>query len=130
MREGFTVRLPSLRDILIGKLDRHRPPERDMLEPKDRHAFERVFDLTAGHPSESELIEDLRLCPHAWQLDSGDAVTDFRLNVEEIWPALFHRKLDVNARVIEPLIAELEELGYRGTRDWISLARALRPTRR
>lgn len=127
LRQGFTVRIPSLRDILIGKLHRHRPSERDCMEPKDRRAFERVFELTGGHPSETELIHDLQLCPHAWHLEHGGRITDLRLNAMEIWPVLFGHSLDVSAQIITPLINELEELGYRGTRDWISLTRALQP---
>jgi hypothetical protein len=128
-RHGFTVRIPSLRDILIGKLHRHRPPERDCMEPKDRHAFERIFQLTGGRPMEAELLEDLRLCPHAWHLEHGDHISDLRLNAEEIWPILYGHPLNVNAHIISPLLVELEDLGYRGTRDWISLTRALRPLR-
>jgi hypothetical protein len=129
VRHDFLVRVPHLRDVLIGKLHRHRPPGRDALEPKDLLAFHRVFELTQGHPSEAELIEDLRACPHAWQLQLNGLVTDFRLNAEALWPALYGHTLDVNGQILQPLIRELEEMGYNGTREWIEMTRALSPVR-
>jgi hypothetical protein len=57
------------------------------------------------------------------------AVTDFRRNLEDLWPVLYHKPLDVQGQIIKPLIHELELSGYTEGHDWMELVRALAPTR-
>ncbi len=128
-RHGLKIMIPQLRDALVGKLHRRRKPEIDGIEPKDLRAFVRVRELTGGHPTEEELLKDILLCPHAWHLQMSGAVTDFRRNLEDLWPVLYHKPLDVNEQIIRPLMYELELAGYTEGEDWHELVRALVPTR-
>ena len=129
VRHGIPVVIPHVRDVLIGKLHRHRPAGQAGLSAKDLRAFLRVRELT-GHPTEEELLADLRLCPHAWQLPLSGVITDFRLNVEDLWPALYGHRLDITATILRPLMQELEELGYAGdSREFLEMVRALTPLR-
>jgi hypothetical protein len=128
-RHGLKIMMPQVRDALVGKLHRRRKPEIDVLEPKDLRAFLRVQELSAGHPTETELLKDILLCPHAWHLQMSGAVTDFRRNLEDLWPILYHKPLDVQQQIIRPLLHELELSGYTESRDWHELVRALAPTR-
>ena len=133
MRHGFKIVVPHVRDILIGKLHRFRKPGQQGIEPKDMRAFVRVREVTGGHPTEQELLEDLRLCPHYFMVGTSALMLDFRLNVEDLWPALYGRSINVNEELLKPMIADLEELGYTEGRDWVELVRALgapRPDRR
>lgn len=57
------------------------------------------------------------------------AVTDFRRNLEDLWPLLYHKPLDVKEQIIRPLMHEMELSGYTESQDWMELVRALVPTR-
>jgi hypothetical protein len=57
------------------------------------------------------------------------AVTDFRRNLEDLWPLLYHKQLDVKEQIIRPLMHEMELSGYTESQDWTELVRALVPTR-
>ena len=127
-RHGLKIMIPQVRDILVGKLHRYRKPDQQGVVPKDLRAFVRIRELT-GHPTEQELLDDLLLCPHAWNLQLNGNVTDFRLNIEDLWPVLFNKPLSVAEQIIKPLIGELERAGYTESRDWMELVRALAPTR-
>ena len=72
---------------------------------------------------------DILLCPHAWHLQMSGAITDFRRNLEDLWPVLYHKPLDVKEQIIRPLLHELELSGYEESQDWHSLVRALAPVR-
>jgi hypothetical protein len=127
-RHGLPLQIPAVRDILVGKLHRRRQPGQTGVVPKDLRAFERVRELT-GHPTEDELLADILLCPHAWQLSLSGTVSDFRLNLEDLWPVFYSKPLDVGERIIRPLLHELELAGYNEGRDWQELIRALSSTR-
>ena len=128
-RHGLKIMVPQVRDALVGKLHRSRKAGVNQIEPKDLRAFLRVQELSGGHPTESELIKDILLCPHAWHLQMSGAITDFRRNLEDLWPVLFHKPLDVKEQIIRPLLHELELAGYEESQDWHALVRALVPTR-
>lgn len=128
-RHGLKIMMPQVRDALVGKLHRRRKPGVDGMEGKDLRAFLRVQELSSGHPTEEELIQDILLCPYAWHLQMSGEITDFRRNLEDLWPVLYHRPLDVKEQIIKPLLHELELSGYEESRDWHALVRALVPTR-
>jgi hypothetical protein len=128
-RHGLKIMLPQVRDALVGKLHRRRTPEQTSMVPKDLRAFVRVQELSGGHPTEAELLKDILLCPHAWHLQMNGQVSDFRRNLEDLWPVLYHKPLDVNQQIIRPLMHELELAGYTEGEDWHSLIRALSPVR-
>ncbi len=121
--------IPQVRDALVGKLHRRRKLGVDGIEGKDLRAFLRVQDLSGGHPTESELIQDILLCPYAWHLQMSGEVTDFRRNLEDLWPVIYHKPLDVKEQIIKLLLHELELSGYEESQDWHALVRALVPTR-
>lgn len=125
IRHGLKSMLPQVRDALVGKLHRFRKVDQEGIVPKDLRAFLRVQELSGGHPTE----QDILLCPHAWHLQMSGNITDFRRNLEDLWPVLYHKPLDVNAQIIRPLLHELELAGYEESQDWHSLVRALAPTR-
>lgn len=50
-RHGLKIIVPHLRDILIAKLHRSRVDGQEGLVPKDRRAFQRVRELSGGHPT-------------------------------------------------------------------------------
>jgi len=127
-RHGLPLQIPALRDILVGKMHRRRQPGQTGVVTKDLRAFERVRELT-GQPTEEELLADILLCPHAWQLSLSGTASDFRLNLEDLWPVFYSKRLDVNERIIRPLLRELELAGYNEGYDWQELVRALSPTR-
>jgi hypothetical protein len=128
-RHGLKIMIPQVRDVLVGKLHRHRKPGQTEMVPKDLKAFLHIRELTGGHPTEAELLEDILLCPHAWQLQLSGNASDFRYNLQDLWPLLYGHKLDVNEQILKPLIHDLERSGYTESRDWMELVRALKPTR-
>jgi hypothetical protein len=129
IRHGIKIMVPQVRDVLVGKLHRFRKPGQVNMVPKDLRAFLRVQELSGGHPTEAELLKDVLLCPHAWHLQMSGAVTDFRRNLEDLWPLLYHKPLDVKEQIIRPLMHEMELSGYTESQDWMELVRALAPTR-
>ena len=126
-RHGLKIMIPQVRDILVGKLHRFRKPGQREVEPKDEKAFVHIRELTGGHPTEQELIEDVLLCPHAWHLMLNGNASAFRRNIEDLWPVLYGKPIDVNHAIIRPLLADLEAAGYTESEDWTELVRALRP---
>lgn len=101
-RHGVTVVVPHVRDILVAKLHRFREEGRSGIAAKDRMAFYRVRELSGGHPTEEEMIDDLRWCePHLRIPDDG-SVNAFRLNVLDLFPEVFGRRLDLESEVLAP----------------------------
>jgi len=127
MRHGLKIMIPQVRDILIGKLHRFRKPSQCEMEPKDEKAFIHIRELTGGHPTEQELLEDLLLCPYAWHLMMNGAASAFRQNIEDLWPVFYGKVIDVNTAIIHPLLLDLERAGYTESEDWTELVRALNP---
>lgn len=102
-RHGLKIIIPHVRDILIGKLHRSRSPEQDGLVAKDRRAFFRVRELSQGHPSEQDLIEDLRLCADDLALRTTEEGNAFRLNAMDLFQMLFQRPLNIQKEILTPV---------------------------
>jgi hypothetical protein len=109
-RDGIAFRFAHPIDILIGKLNR--------LAEKDVRAFRLVIDKT-GHPSDAELIAELRVAPELFSfatmpLFGGSG--SFWANVEALWPQFFGRKIEVEKEILIPARDALRE-AY-DTPDW------------
>ena len=108
-RQGLSVVVPHVRDILIAKLHRHREDGQDGVAPKDRRAFERVRELTGGRPTEQDFLEDLQLCAPALRIPGDGSVNHFRLNVLDLHRFLYGRAVDLEAEVVRPASAMAKE---------------------
>jgi hypothetical protein len=110
-RDGIAFRFAHPIDILIRKLNR--------LAEKDVRAFRLVIDET-GHPTDAELIAELRVCPELFSFaamplfDGGGG--SFRGNVDALWPQFFGRKIDVEKEILIPARDALREASE--TPDW------------
>lgn len=129
MRHGLRIIIPHVRDILIGKLHRSRTQDQDALDGKDLRAFLRVRQLTGGHPSESELLDDLISCEPSFRLPPDGGLNHFRLNVEDVWRAVFSRSVDVRGEIIEPALRQQILPDQPAVIDRDKLLGDLRPTR-
>ncbi len=88
------IRFPHPVDILIGKMNR--------MEEKDFKAFQLVQSIT-GHPSENELIKELREAVELYSLGHyQEWGRSFRQNTEILWPRIYGRKIDVDQEIILP----------------------------
>jgi hypothetical protein len=98
-----TFILPHPIDILISKLNR--------LEDKDIEAFRLVLAKT-GHPTENELIEELRMAVDLFRpaFDEEQA-HDMAGNCRRLWPLIYKREIDPRAEIIAPALA-LRKAGY------------------
>lgn len=101
-RHGVTVVVPHVRDILVAKLHRFREEGRDGIAAKDRRAFQRVRELSGGHPTEEEMIDDLRACEPEFRIPEDGSVNAFRLNVLDLFTAVFGRRIDLEMEIIAP----------------------------
>ncbi len=110
-RHGLKIVVPHLRDILIAKLHRSRAPDQAGLAPKDRRAFQRVRELCQGHPTEADLIEDLRLCEPSLCVQTKEGANAFRLNVLDLFEVLFGRRLDIENEILKPARAAAQPPG-------------------
>lgn len=127
-RHGLKVVVPHVRDILIGKLHRYREEGQQGLAPKDRRAFERVRDL-CGRPTDSDLVEDLRLCEAYLNLPADGSVNHFRLNAVDLFRSYCGRELDLKSEIFAPARSSIAEaLGYPGA-EIRSLLDELDPSR-
>lgn len=126
-RSGFTVIVPHVRDILIGKLHRHRSDDQHDLAAKDRRAFHRVRELCGGRPSEDDVIEDLRLCEPSFRVPQDGTVNSFRLNALDLFRQVFGRALNLETEILAP--ARLAEVpAAEGSRPSLeSMLESLRP---
>ncbi len=101
-RHGLKIIVPHLRDILIAKLHRSRVDGQEGLVPKDRRAFQRVRELSGGHPTLTELLEDLVACEPCFRPMADGGVNFFRLNVEDMLAELYGHRLDLPRDILEP----------------------------
>lgn len=101
-RHGIRVVVPHVRDILVAKLHRFREVGQTGIAAKDRKAFQRVRELSGGHPAEEEMIEDLRLCEPSLRIPDDGSVNAFRLNVLDLFRELYGRKIDLESEILAP----------------------------
>jgi hypothetical protein len=94
--------VPHVRDILIGKLHRFRDDGQRGLAAKDRRAFHRVLELCGGRPTDSDMLEDLRLCEANLRVPSDGSVNFFRLNALELFRSIYLRELDLESEIHAP----------------------------
>ena len=98
-----TVVIPHPIDILIAKLNR--------LEEKDLEAF-RVVRRKTGHPTEEELIHELRLAVDLFRPDfdeeNGHGMAN---NCRRLWPLIYGREIDPRQEIIVPALKTRRE-GY------------------
>lgn len=110
---GVEFLFPAAIDILLAKLRR--------LDEKDLRAFELVLHKT-GHPTEDELIAELRDAYDLFYLGIGGQKSPLWANTEKLWPRLFEHTLDVRIHIIEPVLEQLSEAG--ADRNYIEELRA------
>jgi hypothetical protein len=101
-RQGLKIIVPHLRDILIAKLHRSRVDGQEGLVPKDRRAFQRVRELSAGHPTMAELLDDLIACEPCFRPLADGGVNFFRLNVEDMLSEFYGHRLDLQRDILGP----------------------------
>lgn len=106
--EGVPFLFPAPIDILLAKLRR--------LDEKDLRAFELVRAKT-GHPTEDELILELRDAYDLFYFQRDGQKSGLWANTEKLWPRLFGHGIDVPARIINPVLQQLEAAGF--TPDYI-----------
>ena len=120
---NVTLHFPHPIDILISKIHR--------LAPKDLRAFRMVRKKT-GFPREKDLIRglqeatDLYRAPLPGERPSGDMFA----NTQKVWRELFGRSIDVQKRIIEPVLAERAEAYGLNLPDWKRRVARLRPPKR
>lgn len=128
-RQGLTVVVPHVRDILVGKLHRFRDEGQRGIAAKDRRAFEKVRELSDGHPSDSDMLEDLRLCEASLRVPSDGSVNFFRLNVLDLFRTFYQRELDLESEVHAPARHAISRALGGGDGGIASLLDGLEPTR-
>src|SRR6185295_16850388 len=98
-----TFVFPHPIDILIAKLNR--------LEEKDVEAF-RVVKKRTGHPTETELIEELQMAVDLFRPSFDEEQGhDLGNNTRRLWPLLYGREIDPRKEIIAPALAKRRE-GY------------------
>lgn len=102
IRHGLKIIIPHLRDILIAKLHRSRHEGQQGLVPKDLRAFSRVRQLSGGHPTLAELLEDLTACESCFRPPQDGSVNAFRLNAEDVLLEIYQHPLDLKRDILEP----------------------------
>jgi hypothetical protein len=107
---NVTFVFPHPIDILIAKLNR--------LDEKDLRAFE-VVRAKTGHPTEAELIKELRLAVDLFRPSFDEEQGhDMANNCRRLWPLIFGREIDPRAEIIAPALA-IRKAGYgEPTRDY------------
>ncbi|HWX19887.1 MAG TPA: hypothetical protein VN578_08275 [Candidatus Binatia bacterium] len=97
--ENVTLVFPHPIDLLVAKLQR--------LARKDLRAFRMVYRRT-GFPRERDLVRvlqnavDLYRSPFPGERPAGDMFA----NTRKVWRELFHKDIDVQKRIIQPVLAE------------------------
>jgi hypothetical protein len=105
-----TVVIPHPIDILIAKLNR--------LEEKDLEAF-RVVRRKTGHPTEEELIHELRLAVDLFRPDFDEENGhDIANNCRRLWPLIYGREIDPRQEIIVPALKTRREGYGEPTRDY------------
>ncbi len=98
-----TLFLPHPIDILIAKMNR--------MDEKDFEAF-RVVIRKTGHPTEAELIHELRMAVDlfrpSFDEEQGHEMAD---NCRRLWPVIFGREIDPRAEIIAPAL-KIRREGY------------------
>ena len=79
-------------------------------DEKDLRAFELVREKT-GHPSENELLEELKASYDVFYIEVGGRKSALWENTEKLWPRLFGRDIDVRREIIEPVLNQMAEAG-------------------
>lgn len=102
VRQGLTIIVPHLRDILIAKLHRSCVEGQDGLIPKDRRAFQRVRELSGGHPSLPELLQDLVNCESSFRPRHDGGLNSFRFNAEAALLEIYGHRLDLKRDILDP----------------------------
>lgn len=102
VRHGFTIIVPHLRDILIAKLHRSRVEGQDALIPKDRRAFQRVRELSNGHPTLPEFLQDLVNCESSFRPPHDGGLNSFRFNAENALLEIYGHHLDLKRDILDP----------------------------
>jgi hypothetical protein len=97
---GVKFLIPQTIDILLGKLRR--------LEEKDIKAFEAVRQKL-NHPTEEELITELRDSWDAFAMGRDGTKPDLWKNTEVLWKRLFGKEIDVRKVILEPVLQEMGE---------------------
>jgi hypothetical protein len=97
---GVKFLFPQPIDILLAKLRR--------LEEKDLRAFDAVR-LKLNHPTEEELITELRDSWEAFAVQRDGTKPDLWTNTEVLWKHLFRKEIDIRKVILEPVFKEMEE---------------------
>jgi hypothetical protein len=129
-KRAFTTKMgnvifcfPHPIDLLVAKLQR--------LEGKDLAAFKMVHAKT-GFPKERDLIRalqdavDLYRAPLPGERGAGDMF----LNTQTVWRELFGEGIDVQKRIIQPVLAERAEAFGLNLPDWKGHLARLKPPRK
>lgn len=105
-----TFVFPHPIDILIAKLNR--------LDEKDVRAFQ-VVRAKTGHPTEAELIAELRLAVDLFRPSFDEEQgQDMANNCRRLRPLIFGREIDPRTEIIAPALA-IRKAGYgEPTRDY------------
>ena len=105
-----TLVFPHPIDILIAKLNR--------LEEKDLEAF-RVVIRKTGHPTETELIEELQMAVDLFRPSFDEEQGhDMANNCRRLWPLIFGREIDPRKQIIAPALQKRKEGYAEPTRDY------------
>jgi hypothetical protein len=102
LRHGLTIIVPHLRDILIAKLHRSRVEVQEVLIPKDRRAFQRVRELSGGHPTLPEFLQDLVNCESSFRPPHDGGLNSFRFNAENALHEIYGHRLDLKRDILDP----------------------------
>ena len=98
-----TLLFPHPIDILIAKLNR--------LEEKDIEAF-RVVLARTGHPTEAELIEELRMAVDLFRPSFDEEQGhDLANNCRRLWPVIYGREIDPRQEIVAPALS-VRKAGY------------------
>lgn len=113
-RHGIEFVFPAPIDILLGKLHR--------LDEKDLKAFRLVIEKS-GHPTEAEMVQELRECHEKFRPKFNGTRSDYHRNTERLWPAIYGHAIDVSKTIVQPVLTELVAAGYED--DYQALIRTL-----
>src|SRR5579872_791263 len=96
-RHGHLFRFVHPWDILVSKLQR--------LDEKDIKAFQLVINHT-GHPTEEEFLSHLQGAVDLYRpkFDEEASLGDMFNNTRLLWQTLWHKEIDVRARIIRPAL--------------------------
>lgn len=130
VRHGLRIIVPHLRDILIAKLHRSRDDFQQGLVPKDNRAFQRVRELSQGHPTKNELLEDLGHCEAYFRPPLDGSVNSFRLNVEDLLRDHYGHAFDLERDILSPARLTADNAEQEPGRSVETMLRELRPTKK